>query len=135
MPTLSSTSKTTMGSPLQTLIATVAMLSLLIGCAEKVSGMRYIPNFFTTGETKQSEFLVGIAPQPSGLIPRLGRFLLPPQPKRPFHPYHDPIAAAPASSCGIPSNFAPHPGYGASGPSSREDEVPPVPQPLEPINK
>ncbi|KAG2263031.1 hypothetical protein Bca52824_070110 [Brassica carinata] len=92
-----------MASPLQTLIATMAMLSLVIGCAEKVSGMRYIPNFFTTGETKHSEFLVSIAPQPSGLIPRLGRFLLPPQPKRPFHPYNDPIAAAPASSCGTRS--------------------------------
>ncbi|KAL0739091.1 hypothetical protein Bca4012_015301 [Brassica carinata] len=125
-----------MDSPLQTLIATMVLLSLVIGCAEKVSGMRYIPNFFTTtSETKHSELLVSIAPQPSGLIPRLGRFLLPPQPKRPFHPYKDPIAAAPDTSCGIPSSFSPHPGYEASGPSSREDEVPPVPQPLERVNK
>ncbi|CAH8388638.1 unnamed protein product [Eruca vesicaria subsp. sativa] len=124
-----------MASPLQTLIPTMVLLSLAIGCAEKVSGMRYIPNFFTTtSEPKHSEFVVSIAPQPAGLIPRLGRFLLPPRSKRPFHPYNDPVAAAPATSYGIPSSFAPHPGYEASGPSSREDEIPPVPQPLKPVN-
>ncbi|ESQ54441.1 hypothetical protein EUTSA_v10027152mg [Eutrema salsugineum] len=118
-----------MVTPLQTLIAISVLVSLFIGCTEKVSGMRYIPNTLDTTEIKHSEFLVNIVPQPSGLIPGLGWFLLPPQPKTPIHTYKDPLAAAPVTSCGISNQFAPNPGYEAPNPSSGEDKIPPVPQP------
>ncbi|KAG2239814.1 hypothetical protein Bca4012_022913 [Brassica carinata] len=120
-----------MTSPLKTLAATTILLSLLIGCPERVTGMRYIPNSSNDTKIKHSDFLVNLAPQPSGLIPGLGWFLLPPNHKMPFHFYKNPIAAAAptTSSYGIPSSFPPNSGYEASGPSSREDQVPPVPQP------
>ncbi|KFK29343.1 hypothetical protein AALP_AA7G121500 [Arabis alpina] len=106
-----------MACPLQTITTTVVLVSLVLGCAEQVSGIRYIPN---SSKIKYSDFLV---PQPSGLIPGLGRFLLPPHPKTPFHLYKAPLAAAPVPCYGIPSWFAPNTGYEAS------DHVPPVPQP------
>lgn len=95
--------------------------------------MRYIPNSSNDTDIKNSNFLVNLAPQPSSLIPGLGWFLLPPNHKKPFHFYKTQVAAAVAapttSSYGIPSSFSPNSGYEASGPSSREDQVPPVPQP------
>ncbi|CAE6172145.1 unnamed protein product [Arabidopsis arenosa] len=119
-----------MASTLQNLIlTTIFLVSLLLGCTEEVSGMRYIPNSPTPSESKHSDFLVNMVPQPSGLIPGFGRFLLPPTPKLPFLPYKDPLAAAPTTSHGIPICFSPNPGYKARSPSSREDQVPPVPQP------
>ncbi|KAJ0251549.1 hypothetical protein HA466_0124880 [Hirschfeldia incana] len=120
-----------MASPMQTLTATVLLLTLLLGCPVKVTGMRYVPNSSNDTDIKHSNFPVNLAPQPSDLIPGLGWFLLPPKLKKRFHFYKTPItAAAPTtSSYGIPSSFPPNSGYEASGPSSREDQVPPVPQP------
>lgn len=118
-----------MAFPLQTMTTTVVLVSLFLGCPEQVRGIRCIPNSSNTSEIKYSDFLVNIVPQPSGLIPGLGRFLLPPHPKTPFHPYKTPLAAAPVPSYGIPSRFAPNPGYEARSPSSGENQVPPVPQP------
>lgn len=102
-----------------------------------VTGMRHIPNSSNDTEIKHSDFLVNLVAQPSGVIPGLGWFLLPPSLKKPFHFYKAPIPAAPTtSSNGTPSSFAPNFGYEASGPRSREDQVPPVPQPwLETVNE
>ncbi|CAH2077712.1 unnamed protein product [Thlaspi arvense] len=52
-----------------------------------------------------------------------------PNPKTQFHPYKDPLAAAPITSYGIPNQLTPNPGYEAHSPCSGEDQVPPVPQP------
>ncbi|KAL1203145.1 putative cell wall protein [Cardamine amara subsp. amara] len=117
-----------MASTLQSLTATMVLVSLLLGLAERVSGIRYIPNSSNTTKIKHSDFLVNIAPQPSVIIPGFGRFLLPPKPKMSFHSY-PPLASAPITSYGIPSRFAPNPGYEAQSPSSEEEQVPPVPQP------
>lgn len=121
---------TTMVSTLQTLTSTIVMVSLFLGCAERASGMRFVPNSSMPPESKHSDFLVNMAPQPSGLFPGFGRFLLPPKPKMPFLPYKDPLAAAPVTSYAIsPSPFTQNPGYEARSPNSGEDQVPPVPQP------
>ncbi|CAA0396769.1 unnamed protein product [Arabidopsis thaliana] len=111
-----------MAYTLQNLTATIVLVSLILGCREEVTGMRYIPISPTPSESKHSDFPVNMVPQPSSLIPGFGRFLLPPTPKLPFLPYKDPLAAAPATSNGAPSNKA-------RSPSSGEDQVPPVPQP------
>ncbi|CAN6915454.1 unnamed protein product [Brassica oleracea var. botrytis] len=118
-------------SSLQTLTATMILLSLYNDpMCRGVTGMRHIPNSSNDTEIKHSDFLVNLVAQPSGVIPGLGWFLLPPSLKKPFHFYKAPIPAAPTtSSNGTPSSFAPNFGYEASGPRSREDQVPPVPQP------
>lgn len=87
---------------------TIILQSLILGCPEKVTAMRYIPNSSNDTDIKNSNFLVKLAPQPSSLIPGLGWFLLPPNHKKPFHFYKTPVAAAAAaapttSSYGIPS--------------------------------
>ncbi|CAN7072060.1 unnamed protein product [Brassica oleracea var. botrytis] len=117
-------------SSLQTLTATMILLSLCNDpMCRGVTGMRHIPDSSNDTEIKHSNFLVNLVAQPSGVIPGLGWFLLPPSLK-PFHFYKAPIPAAPTtSSNGTPSSFAPNFGYEASGPRSREDQVPPVPQP------
>ncbi|EOA18340.1 hypothetical protein CARUB_v10006861mg [Capsella rubella] len=114
----------------KTLTATIVLVSLLLGCTDEVNGMRYIPNSPTPSESKHSDFLLNNAPQPYDLIPGFGRFLLPPTPKLPFLPYKDPLAPSPATSYPTPpSRFASSSGYKARSPGSREDQVPPVPQP------
>ncbi|XP_010438500.1 PREDICTED: putative cell wall protein [Camelina sativa] len=119
-----------MAYTLKTLTATIVLVSLLLGSTEQVSGTRYISNSPAPSESKHSDFLVNMVPQPSGIVPGFGRFLLPPTPKLPFLPYKDPLAAAPVTSYPTPpSRFASNTGYKSRSPSSIEDQVPPVPQP------
>ncbi|CAG7866666.1 hypothetical protein BRARA_I04680 [Brassica rapa] len=147
-----------MASSLLTLAAaavTVMLLSLLLGPAEQVSGLRHVPKSHKTTDVKHPEFLVTIEPRPTILIPGVGRFLLPPKCKKPFYPYN-PVTGAPLTggSIGgkIPSfgggqgggtrtqlpggddTLVPNPGFETPTPATgagagTNGQVPPVPLP------
>ncbi|KAF3569706.1 hypothetical protein F2Q69_00062985 [Brassica cretica] len=97
------------------------ILSLLLGPAEQVSGLRHIPKSHKTTDVKHPEFLVTIEPKPTILIPGVGRFLLPPKCKKPFYPYN-PVTGAPLTGFETPT---PATGAGAGN----NGQVPPVPLP------
>ncbi|KAL0733478.1 hypothetical protein Bca4012_009688 [Brassica carinata] len=134
---------------------TVMLLSLLLGSADQVSGLRHIPKSHKTTDVKHPDFLVTIEPKPTILIPGVGRFLLPPKCKKPFFPYN-PVTGAPLTggSIGgeIPSygggqgggtrtqlpggddTLVPNPGYETPTPTpgagaGTNGQVPPVPLP------
>ncbi|KAJ0239171.1 putative cell wall protein [Hirschfeldia incana] len=91
---------------------TFMLLSLLLGSAEQVSGLRHVPKSHkTTTDVKHPEFLVTIEPKPTILIPGVGRFLLPPKCKKPFFPYN-PVTGAPLTGGSIGGEI---PSYGGGG--------------------
>lgn len=143
--------KQKMASTLLTSAVTVVLLSLLLGSADQVSGLRHIPKSPKTTDVKHPDFLVTIEPKPTILIPGVGRFLLPPKCKKPFYPYN-PVTGAPLTGGGIPSynggqgagprtqlpggddTLVPNPGYEAPTPTigagtGTSGQVPPVPLP------
>ncbi|KAG7579925.1 hypothetical protein ISN45_Aa03g040250 [Arabidopsis thaliana x Arabidopsis arenosa] len=143
--------KQIMASSLITSAVIVVLLSLLLGSAEQVSGLRHVPKTPKTTDVKHPDFLVTIEPKPTILIPGVGRFLLPPKCKKPFYPYN-PVTGAPLTGGGIPSynggqgagprtqlpggddTLVPNPGFEAPTPTigagaGSNGQVPPVPLP------
>ncbi|XP_010555133.1 PREDICTED: putative cell wall protein [Tarenaya hassleriana] len=126
------------------LLVRVAIFSLVLVFLEEVNGKRKDP------DVKHPDFLVTIEPQPTVLVPGLGRYLLPPKCKKPFYPYN-PVTGAPLTGGSIggqipygggqgtgtrtqipggDDTLVPNPGYEVPTPSSGGgSQVPPVPLP------